>query len=428
MTALTMVLLGVGLLLLAIVATHATLAMATAFRQFGMDREQRDLSITLLRNKIDAMKALHKEYKEVKQLTWNGLRKFECKTKKEGGGVTSCYLYPHDKKKLPPFKPGQYLTFQLKIKGEEKPLIRCYSLSDSPKSDYYRVSVKKVPPPRDRPELPPGKSSTHFNDVLKDGDILDVKAPSGAFFLETKDQHPIVLIGGGIGITPVFSMLQTLIDENSDREIWFFYGVRNGKEAVYKQELKEIRQKNANVKMNICYSRPDATDQDGEDYQHAARVTVDLFKQVLPNNNFEFYICGPPPMMQTLVPDLETWGVNKKKIKYEAFGPATVKKAKPKEEAKPEGAAAEKKDGPKITFSSSGKSLVWTGEADSLLEFAEDNDISMSSGCRVGNCGTCMVAVKSGEVEYGSEPSFEPEAGSCLACVAIPKGPVEIDA
>lgn len=412
-----------GIFLLVAITYQVLINVWTALRQFRADRMHQDLGVELLRRKVESVKALHIANEKLKDLTWTGVRKFKVKTVPEGGGVTSAYLYPHDGKKLPPFKPGQYLTFQLKLPGEEKPLIRCYSLSDGVRDDYYRVSVKKVLPPRDKPELPPGKSSSYFNDVLETGDILDVKAPGGAFFLECREQYPIVLIGGGIGITPVYSMLKTLVDMNSDREIWFFYGVRNSKEMIYVEQLKEIAKTQPNVRMNICFSGPLDEDKEGDDYQHAERVTVDLFKRVLPSNNYEFYICGPPPMMQTLVPDLYDWGVPEKKVNFEAFGPATVKKAKKKEES-----AEKKEDAPgfKVNFSVSDKVVTWGGQ-DSILELADDNDISMSSGCRVGNCGTCMVAVKSGEVEYDSAPSFEPDAGTCLVCVAKPKGDIEID-
>ena len=417
----------IGLATFAVIATQLSLSFTTSLRQYVTEREQRNLGLVLLKNKIEAMKALYLDLKETKENTWTGFRKFKVKTKKEGKDVTSAYLYPHDGKKLPPFKPGQYLTFQLRVPGEEKPIIRCYSLSQRPTSDYYRVTKKKVPPPRDKPELPPGKSSTYFNEVLKDDDILDVKIPSGPFYLEPREQFPIVLIGGGIGITPVFSMLQTLVDvNNAEREIWFFYGVRNGKEIVYKDAIQDIAKKNANINVRVCFSDPDPTDKEGVDYQHAARVSVDLFKKVLPSNNYDYFICGPPPMMQTLVPDLETWGVPEKKIHFEAFGPATVKK-KPKVEAVPAAGAAAAPE-IKVKFSQSKKEFVWNSKFESLLECGEESGISMSSGCRIGNCGTCMVAVKDGTFEYTKEPSAKADAGTCLACVSVPKSNIEIDA
>ena len=98
--------------------------------------------------------------------------------------VCSFYLQPHDEKPIPGFDPGQFLTFQLNIPAQPKAVVRCYSLSDAPRPDMYRVSIKRVPPPRDNPDAPPGLSSNHFHDNVKVGDILDVKEPSGRFFLD----------------------------------------------------------------------------------------------------------------------------------------------------------------------------------------------------------------------------------------------------
>ena len=117
----------------------------------------------LLRRRIDQITDEQRIRREKSDASWNGFRKFEIMRKNpEGGGICSFYLTPHDKKPLPPFAPGQYLTFQLPIPGERKPVIRCYSLSDSPHHpNYYRVSIKAVPPPRDKPEAPPGYHQAH---------------------------------------------------------------------------------------------------------------------------------------------------------------------------------------------------------------------------------------------------------------------------
>ena len=113
-----------------------------------------DLERALLRKRIELLTDQQRSDREKGELSWNGFRKFEIMRKEpEGGGICSFYLSPHDKKPLPPFDPGQYLTFQLPIPGQRKAVIRCYSLSDSPTHpDYYRVSIKAVPPPRENPE------------------------------------------------------------------------------------------------------------------------------------------------------------------------------------------------------------------------------------------------------------------------------------
>ena len=179
--------------------------------------------------------------------------------------------------------------------------------------------------------------------------------------------------------------------------------------------------------MCICFSKPGEEDTEDEDYAYAERVSVELFKKVLPSSNYDFYMCGPPPMMNTVVPDLEAWGVPNKHIHFEAFGPATVKKTKT--EANKEATEASiSSAGLKLTFAKSGKTLDWDPDSGAILDFAEDNDVDIDFGCRAGNCGTCITAIKDGEVEYLNAPGAEPEEGSCLACIAIPKGNLTLDA
>ncbi len=380
-----------------------------------------------LRNQVRLSSAHARAEQDRASMTWNGVRKYRIDRKvPEGGGICSFYLKPHDGKGQPPFEPGQYLTFQLKIPGEDKAIIRCYSLSDSPlQRDYYRVSIKAVPPPRDKPELPPGRSSNFFHDQLEEGDILDVKAPSGKFYMDTTKHTPVVLIGGGIGLTPVLSMLNTIILSGSKREVHFFYGVRNGAEHVMKEHLAQIDRENENVHMHICYSNPEPDEVEGTHFNHPERVSVALFKKILPSNNFDFYICGPPPMMESLVKDLDEWGVPEPNVHFEAFGPASVKKAKPKP-AEDAGAAPAQTF--EVEFAKSGKKIAWDGSHDSILEFAEANGVAMDSGCRAGNCGTCITAMKSGDVKYIEEPGAAPESGSCLTCVSVPKSNLVLEA
>jgi ferredoxin len=134
--------------------------------------------------------------------------------------------------------------------------------------------------------------------------------------------------------------------------------------------------------------------------------------------------------MNSLFEGLRAWDVPEANIHYEAFGPATVSKKKEADQAseKSPTAASETGDIILVNFAKSGKEIAWNGDAGSLLDLAEDNDISIDSGCRAGNCGTCETAIKSGEIDYLSEPGETPEEGCCLACIAIPKESITIDA
>jgi uncharacterized protein len=420
----------VALVFMAALSIYLLMAIANGVRRTAYAGSSADIQEQRLRAEIECIMDQRRIERESNELSWNGFRKFNISRKvQEGGGICSFYFTPHDGKPLPPFMPGQYLTFGLNIQGQKKQVIRCYSLSDSPHHpDYYRCSIKAVPPPRDQPDVPPGLSSNHFHNDVNEGDILDIKAPGGHFFMDTAKQTPVVLIGGGIGMTPMLSMLNQIVESGSKRETWFFYGVRDSAEQVMKEHLEQIARENENVHMCVCYSRPKETDVEGKDYQYAERVSVELFKRILPSNNFDYYMCGPPPMMNTIVPALEEWNVPEKHIHFEAFGPATVKKTKTKDN-KEAVEASSASAGVKITFAKSGKTLDWDPEFGSILDFAEENDIDdIDFGCRAGSCGACIIAIKEGEIDYLNEPGEEPEAGSCLACISVPKGNLSIDA
>lgn len=412
--------LTLGFTLIGAFTLQSVLLVVSSIQRSLSQREQDRLARERLRLQVKTAQARLQEAEQTK-LLWNGYRKFQIGRKaQECDGVWSFRLEPHDRKPLPAFKPGQYLTFQLNCPGRDKPVVRCYSLSDSPRPDYYRVTIKREGSPPDKPELPPGVSSSFFCDVLKEGDILDVKAPSGHFCLDLEKAMPVVLIAGGVGMTPMLSMANAIAASNSKRECWFFFGARNGAEHIHRDELEKLRAHD-NIQLHVCYSRPRPEDRKGVDYQHEGRVSVELFRQLLSSNNYEYYLCGPGPFMKSITDDLKAWGVPDGSVFFEAFGPATVKKA-----AAPAAAVAA---GPavNITFARSGKTCPWQPGL-SVLELAEAQGIRIDAGCRAGSCGTCLVAIQSGNVEYLTKTEVQPEEGSCLTCICRPKTDLVLDA
>ena len=415
----------VGLALAGLLVAQVSLMLAGTVRQMFHQSRQRRFERERLRLLIKAASLQCQEADQAK-LLWNGYRKFQVQKKVcEAVDCHSLCLAPHDGRPLPAFKPGQYLTFQLNIPGQNKPLVRCYSLSGSPnRSEYYRVTIKKEKAPPDRPELPPGLASSYFCDAVKEGDILDVKAPTGGFFLDLAKPTPVVLIAGGIGVTPLLCMAHAVAESGSKRETWFFFGVRNTQEFVHKEELLKLAAEHENIHVHVCASRPAPNDVKARDYQHEGRVTVELFKELLPSNNFEYYLCGNGAFMQSLTEGLEAWGVPKKDVHFEAFGPATVKKKTAPSTAS-ETAFLSKLQ---VSFSRSGKAARWEPSAGNLLDFAREQGVRIDSGCCAGSCGSCLVAIKSGAIEYLKPPDAEPEQGSCLTCICRPKGDLVLDA
>ncbi len=366
-------------------------------------------------------------------LAWQGFKEFIVQRRvmeAAAESICSFYLTPVDGQPLPSFKPGQFLTFKLQIEdptsGESKSVVRCYSLSDSPQPDYYRVTIKRATPPANQPGAPPGRSSNYFHDHVQEGMQLSVKAPSGHFYLMEAEPLPIVLVGGGIGITPMLSIVNTLLNSGSSREIRLFYGVCNSAEHAMKGHLEKLQQAHANFHLHVCYSRPGEKDEEGVDYQHQGHVDIRLLRLTLQLKRYQFYVCGPRAMMESLIPALEAWDVATDDIYYESFGPATLPKHQKVTQQASKPTAVQKSI--TVTFSKSGKSIAWNPDAESLLEFAENNNIEVDSGCRAGSCASCQTALESGEVEYSQDPDADVEDGHCLLCISKPKNDLTLTA
>lgn len=362
---------------------------------------------------------------------WTGFRAFKVvrRVVEDGAGqICSFYLEPEDGKPLPAYKPGQFLTFRLDLAGADgsgsEQIVRCYSLSDAPQPDRYRVSIKRVPPPPGQ-DYPPGRSSNFFHDHVRVGTTLQVRAPSGHFYLEP-GSGPVVLIAGGIGITPLLSMLDWCQAHHAEREIRFFYGVRNSREAAFAARLGEIAAARPNVHLYVCFSDPMPEDRPGTDFHHRGRVDVALLRMTLPLRPYHYYICGPTPMMESLVAGLEDWGVATANIHYEAFGPASIAHRNTAAVATAVSGGASASD-LTVSFARSHKQARWSPSCASLLEFAEAQGIAIDSGCRAGGCGTCQTTILSGEVAYRQAPDYDPEPGSCLMCVCTPKTHVTLE-
>ena len=366
---------------------------------------------------------------ELATASWPGFRTFRVErkvTEDVAQSVCSFYLVPKDGQALPPFLPGQFLTFRLELPttGGTEQIIRCYSLSDAPRPDSYRVSIKRVLPPEGT-QFPDGRSSSFFHDQVAVGSLLQVRAPAGHFHIEGSDT-PVVLIGGGIGITPMLSMLNWCLTEQPGREVWLFYGVRDGREVVMKAHLAALAAAHPNFHLRFCFSKPLPEESAGRDYHHAGRIDLALLRMELALRPYHFYVCGPAPLMESLVPALDDWGVPNAHIHFEAFGPASVVRKQAATSTSTTPPATDDAD-VVVTFARSGKQLPWQATAGNLLAFAEANGIAVDSGCRAGGCGTCQTTIRTGEVAYRQPPDFDPEPGTCLLCVCAPKSSVTLE-
>ena len=357
---------------------------------------------------------------------WSGWRAFRIERRAvEDARQTICsfYLVPQDGQALPSYLPGQFLTFRFEVPtagGATESIVRCYTLSDAPHPGHYRISVKRQPAPAGQ-DLPPGRSSTFLHDHVQVGSVLQVRAPSGHFHIDDSDT-PVVLIGGGIGITPMLSMLNACLAKRPQREVWLFYGVRDGSELVMLEHLQAQAAAHASFQLRLCFSAPLPEDLGADPSRCQGRVDVKLLRMHLPLKPYHFYICGPSPMMESLVPALEDWGVPEARIHYETFGPASIpRRDKTATSAQPASAIS-------VNFARSGKQVVWQPEQGSLLEFALAHGVAIASGCRAGACGSCQTSIASGRVTYRQTPDFDPAPGGCLMCVCVPESDLILEA
>jgi ferredoxin-NADP reductase len=389
------------------------------------------LVFTLLRKRAGAKAVvLENQAKQPdrQSAAWSGLRTFRvARRADEDVAQTQCsfYLEPVDGLQLPDFKPGQFLTFSLPVPAEGgavRTITRCYSLSDSPAPNQYRVTIKRVVAPPEPAGLPDGAASSFFHDHVHAGNTLQIRAPSGHFHLDTEALAPVVLIAGGIGITPMMSMLRWCAQHQPQRVVHLYYGARNSAEHAYKAALEDMAGKLPQLHLHVVYSKPLPDDRDGVDYQHRGHVDLALLKQTLPHGVHQFYICGPSAMMESLVPGLTGWGVASSDIHFEAFGPATVRLAA--------GHGSVQSGDPAMAtpvhFQRSGRTLTWSGKQSNLLDFAEAHGIQVESGCRSGSCGSCVSTLVRGAVDYDRVPDFDLAPGQCLLCVARPRDALEL--
>lgn len=222
----------------------------------------------------------------------------------ESDVITSFYLKPADGKQLPTYKPGQYITVRFRTPGDEFTLNRQYSLSQAPGKDTFRISVK-----REDECVPNGKASLHLHRNLNIGDKIEVSAPAGDFYLDTESASPVTFISGGVGITPMMAMYETIANSTPERPVAFLHSARTRKHQAFDEVLRSMNESLPNSKYEVLYS------EEGDGFINSEF----LAKHVIEGS--DVYICGPTPFMQAVVAALQANGVKEDKIHFEFFGP-----------------------------------------------------------------------------------------------------------
>lgn len=345
----------------------------------------------------------------------------------ESAVIRSFHLEPADGGALIGYRAGQYLPICVQVRECGPAHTRTYTLSSRPTDPAYRISVKKET--ARRPDQPDGVVSVFLHEKCAVGDIVMAQAPRGGFTIDTTTGRPAVLISAGVGVTPMISMLRHLEAESlrlrKTFKAWFVNASRTADERAFFKDVQAICEANPNFKAVWALEEVAPEAKKGVDHHVHGRLSADVLKEHLPFDDYDFYMCGPPPFMQALYDQLRDLNVSDARIHAEAFGPASMKRRPDKGADLPP--PEEPAEAASVRFAVTGKDADWTAADGTLLEFAEAQGLAPSYGCRSGACGTCAVTLVSGEVAYPERPPSPPEAGKALICCAFPaKGTGEV--
>ncbi|MFD1927639.1 NO-inducible flavohemoprotein [Sporosarcina siberiensis] len=237
---------------------------------------------------------------------WRTFKDFTIENKVvESEVITSFYLKPVDGMKLPSYKPGQYISLRINIPGEKNTLIRQYSLSQAENGEEYRISVK-----REQDFEPNGKVSCHLHNQLTVGDTIEVSIPAGVFHLDVENTTPVTLISGGVGITPMMSMYETIAKETPNRPVTFLHSARSRSHHAFGDRLLKLNASLTNSNYAVLYS------EEGDGFISHEFLATNVLE------GSDVYVCGPTPFMQSVLRDLYALGMPEDKVHFEFFGPA----------------------------------------------------------------------------------------------------------
>jgi len=368
------------------------------------------------------------------------------------------------------YLPGQFVTLKLEIDGKQ--VMRSYSISSSPSRPHsLDITVKRVPPPMDVPDAPPGLVSNWLHDHLQVGTEVKLSSPMGKFTCFPNPQQKLLFISAGSGITPMMSMSRYLCDTVSDTDIIFIHSARSEQDIIFRQELELMACRHPQFKLAINITRSELRK---AWLGYIKRLNESMLQAIAPDFlQRTVYVCGPNPFMQSVKSMLQGLNFPMEQYYEESFGsPKKVKTpSKPKDQAPFSNSnnfnvvtKLQKVDDPEqevqkrnhvtpeliaegggetaiasqptllftsnqylVVFAKSGNEVETDGK-ESILDIAEMEGIDILSGCRMGVCGACKLKKLEGEVKYDKTPGFKCNSGEVLACVAKPQGRVVIDA
>jgi len=326
--------------------------------------------------------------------------------------VKTLRMVAPDRRRLPfTFKPGQFVTLALPIGGKE--VRRTYTVSSPPtRTSYIEVTVKRE-----------GAASGYLHDQVHEGDQIEVRALSGSFTFTGAESEGVVLIGGGVGVTPMMSVLRSLLDAAWRHDIWMVFAVRTPQDIIFEKELAYLQKRHPNFHLQVIVEDAAGTGWQGL----TGRVTAEQLQAFVPElARRRVYLCGPAPMMDAVRATLHGLGVPDGDVLTELFSTPVEQLELDEAAALAAGACASS-----IEFRRTGKTVP-VEAAQTLLDAAEASGVKLDYSCRNGTCGTCRVKLVSGTVAMGRTDALlkgDVADHMVLACQARPTSPqVIVDA
>jgi MOSC domain-containing protein YiiM/ferredoxin-NADP reductase len=354
-------------------------------------------------------------------LAWRGFRPLVVvASREESADVRSFEFAAEDGLPLPPSLPGQYILVRVQPNPDAPAVTRNYSLCGPPGSPNYRIGVKNEH----------GLASSLLHQSVRAGSRLEVGAPRGSFTL-AHGVTPVVLIGAGVGVTPMLAMLHAAaaMDAVNSRQVWWLHSARDRAHHSFAREADDLLAALPASRRCVVYSRHAPGDRLGEDFDRPGHLSPQLLQDIGVPKDADFYLCGPPRFLEDFQKGLAAWGTLRSRIHAEVFGPASaltpgisgVAAALPH---RPDGPAG---TGPMVTFLRSSLAVPWDTSFGSLLELAEACAVPVRWACRSGICHNCESGLIEGELAYAPEPLDAPAEGNALICCATPITAVELD-
>ena len=316
----------------------------------------------------------------------------------ETGAVQTFRLMTEDGAPLPfRWKAGQYVT--LALQTPNGPLRRAYTIASSPnQSRFLEITVKREAT---------GGASQYLHDDVQVGQLLSVKGPQGYFTFAGDEAEGIVMIAGGVGVTPMMSTLRHLTESAWTHPVTLIYGMQTLADVIFRDELAAIEKRHPNFRLHLL---PTVVEDPVWTGPHGY-LTPGMIAGFVPNiAQARVHLCGPAPMMAAVLPILDSLGVNEAAIFTEAFTSLPIEV----------GPGAEEEVS--MTFAKTGKTVTAT-KGEGIIRVAEANGIAVDYSCRNGECGSCRCKLLAGEVAMPEKTSLtakERKAGFILACVARP--------